>query len=224
MSISDQHIDELFRNGLKKGSTKHSKADEWSKINRHIRLKNFLSFHPNRFNFYYLMAGLVVAAGISYNAWNKTSAKKDEHVSSRKEWTEKIIEEKDFPDNGIFMPLNPIQPIHQLPYDSQRNLHPTNKHQNHHTPSQPKDKQAVTIPKKNTSPNKNSYLRSRNNDSTETMKHPISDSLKKLETKKWNKNIDHDNPTVLHLQQDTIVKKDTNQQQINRFRFRWKTQ
>jgi type III secretory pathway component EscV len=87
MDKIDKYIDELFRDKLSEPELTDSFSDkEWNKLEKDIKTKNFFSFRPGSFNFYYLTFAIsaIIFFGTFYmlnKPANETPKEKNNNIS-----------------------------------------------------------------------------------------------------------------------------------------------
>ncbi len=233
MSKADQHIDQLFKDKLKKGKISKPGGAEWKNIQGKIGMKNFFGFNPFQFNIFYLTAGIIGAGFLGYHMYDSDHFKKEEEPVKEyciKNDTMKKQQEKN----------------HHLFHEEIKRVE--NKHQENHHQFAPSDKKTGTkkkhavhrkpgiqnVSKENTEKNKKisivnsdsldkkSYFCPRNEDSIRLAKQKKIDSLINTINSKELKIVEKPRETVLKFRQDTVVQRDTNIIQRDKLRFKWK--
>ncbi len=231
MSKAGQHIDQLFKDKLKKGKISTPGGAEWKSIRGKIGMKNFFGFNPFQFNIFYLTAGIVGAGALGYFMYESGHFKKEEPV---KEYCIEKDTVKNKQENNHHIFHEEIKRIennhhengeHDAPSlkKSDRNRWPEDhKNKNIHpiTTKSKKDKKNITT---SDSLNEKSYFCNQNADSIHRIKQRGPDTLNKINTKELNL-VEKPGETVLKFRQDTILQRDTTIIKRDKLRFKWKKQ
>lgn len=231
MSRADQHIDQLFRDKLKKGKSSKPGNAEWSSIRGKIGLKNFFGFNPFQFNIFYLAAGIVGAGALGYHLYNTGHIKKEEPV-------EEYCIEKDTvkkqQENSHHLFREEIERIEQKHHKStecapshkksdQNSNQAENKKESldHATTATSEKSDKINIANSDSS-DKKSYFCKQKEDSIRRVEQRMFDSMiYKINTKEL-KFVEKPRGTVLKFRQDTIIQRDTNKIRRDKYKFKWK--